>query len=662
MVRILLVDEQKVIREGLRVLLESESDLKIVAAVSNGYAAIAKIEETNPDILFLSIKLSEIEGLDIIAIIRNKYTQIKIIVFTDKVNEQHLIQSLEMGVRGYLLKDTPLREMVEAIHSVAKGYTHVANTAYESIIPEISQTIAKRNVSKPDLIFEDTYEYRELPQWEIEDYEQKVESINAHATKTAETVSSESQPSQLLLMSTDEEESQSSFASEEKSSPKNSLNRYFTAVCLGSVGLFALSIALMSAISQRSAQIVIKNAVINGKLIPIDSPIQGKLTKVYYSKGASVDADSVVATIQPLNSDRYEPVTTQIQEQINLKQQQKNVAQQSLSFLESNLQNLEQELIDDSSQQLDTLLSSLQFNQIKHQETALTTAKIREDSARTNYENLQQMYRQNKATPVQLEAAKNSWDLAKLGIQEIEGNLESTRQEYQLLKQQLAGGKQQLNNRITQKIARLNQQIDNQRLAVDLVQKELNNLQSKLSDSIVLATEAQSIDIKSPISGAIYRQQYAEGEIVNNAEAIASVIDCQALWVEATVNPQVTEKINAEEPVTVTLADRDLSLSGKISLIESLNSDRQNHYGDTVQRAIDTQIPPQSETQNYSRVVVSVSSSVDLLEDLQFCSVGQMAQLSFGESRESLVSKWQPRWFSQVSIEPFQFYNRIMGK
>ena len=108
MVRILLVDEQKVIREGLRVLLESESDLEIVAAVGNGYAAITKIDETNPDILFISMRLSEIEGLDVLAIIRKKYPQVKIVVFSDGTNEQHLIQSLEMGIKGYLLKDTPM--------------------------------------------------------------------------------------------------------------------------------------------------------------------------------------------------------------------------------------------------------------------------------------------------------------------------------------------------------------------------------------------------------------------------------------------------------------------------------------------------------------------------------------------------------------------------
>lgn len=663
MVRILLVDEQKVIREGLRVLLESESEIEIVAAVNNGYAAISKIEEVSPDILFLSVKLSEIEGFDVVAIIRNKYPEVKVIIFSDGVNEQHLIQSLEMGVKGYLLKDTPLQEMVEAIHAVSKGYTHVANTAYENIIPQISQTLSELSTDESEIVFGEASEDQELPQWGILDTpttpQNSSDALANRAASKPEVNSSEFKPSPHLLMPVEDESEQPlSLPPEEKeeaTAEKNGLNRYFSAITIASFGLLAISIGVMSVISQRSPQVVIENAVINGKTIPINSPIRGKLAKINYPKGASVNAESVVATIEPLLGDRYQPITTQLQEQIELKKQQETVARQSLSFLESSLQSLEQESVNNPSKKVDTLIRSLHLNQIKHQETALKTAKLREDSAKINYENLQQMYEQNRVSEAQLNSAKNSWNLAKLAIEEITINLESTRQEYELLKQEIAGGKQQFKNQLSQKNARLKQQIENQQISVNLLQQELANLQNDLVTAISQAAEIQSIPIKSPISGAVYTHQYSEGEIVDSSEAIATIIDCNYLWIEATVDPEIASKIDTQEPVTVTVADRNLSLTGKISLIESLSSHQQDPYNGSTQRAIATQIPPTVTAGNYSRVVVTVPSSVDLLSGQQYCSVGQTARLSFGEEQEeSIVSRWQPQWLSKILA--FQFH------
>ncbi|VEP13225.1 hypothetical protein H1P_190024 [Hyella patelloides LEGE 07179] len=663
MVRILLVDEQKVIREGLRVLLESEPDIEIVAAVDNGYAAISKIEEVNPNILFLSIKLSEIEGFDVVAIIRNKYPEVKVIIFSDGVNEQHLIQSLEMGVKGYLLKDTPLQEMVEAIHAVSKGDTHVANTAYENIIPQISQTLSELSTDESEIVFGEASEYQELPKWGILDTpttpQNSSDTIANRAAIKPEVNSSEFKPSPHLLMPVEDElEPPLSLPPEEKeedSVEKNGLNRYFSAISIASFGLLAISIGVMSVISQRSPQVVIENAVINGKTIPINSPIRGKLAKINYPQGASVNAESVVATIEPLLGDRYQPITTQLQEQIELKKQQETVARQSLSFLEVSLQSLEQESVNNPSGKVDTLIRSLHLNQIKYQETALKTAKLREDSAKINYENLQQMSEQNRLSEAQLNSAKNSWNLAKLAIEEITVNLESTRQEYELLKQEITGGKQQLKNQLSQKIARLKQQIENQQISVNLLQEELANLQNELVTAISQAAEIQSIPIKSPITGAVYTHQYSEGEIVESSEAIATIIDCNYLWIEATVNPEIVSKIDTQEPVTVTVADRNLSLTGKISLIESLSSHQQDSYNGSTQRAISTQIPPTVTAGNYSRVVVTVPSSVDLLSGQQYCSVGQTARLSFGEEHEeSVVSRWQPQWLSKILT--FQFY------
>jgi membrane fusion protein, multidrug efflux system len=654
MVRILLVDEQKVIREGLRVLLESERDLEIVAAVSDGYTAIGQIEETKPNILFISVKLSETEGFDVTGIIRNKYPDVKIIVFSDRVNEQHLIQSLQMGIQGYLLKDTPFPEIVEAIYAVDKGLIHISNTVYERVIPQIAQNVLQLEIDNSATTSRDTVKYQKLSRlnnFQSVSSQTPSEPVFSDRLNTSQksTPNQFKQPESFLMSANNQAETKFSLPSKTDNTDNTGLNRYFSLISIASFGLLAISIGVMSVIfSQKSPQIVIENAVINGKTVSINSPIKGKLTQVNYVKGASINQDSVIATIEPLFSDRFKPITSQLQEQIELKKQQQTVGQQSLDFLENSLQTLEQELTNSSPKQLDTLIKSLHFNQIKYQETALKTAQIREDSAKTNYQSLQQMYQENKISKNQLNAAKDSWNLAQLAIEEITLNLENNRQEYKILDEQIAGSKQQQENQIYQKINNLKQQINSQKTSLNLLQIELNDLQNKLIATITEATEDRSIAIKSPISGAIYNQKYQEGEVVESSQAITTIIDCDNLWVEATVEPEVTTRINAQEPVLVTIADRNLSLEGKISLIESLNGEQQEIDHNSNNKAIATQVPPSLAGGNYSRVVVSVPSSVDLVNEQQFCSVGQIARLSFGKEPESLVSKWQSNWLSKI--------------
>jgi membrane fusion protein, multidrug efflux system len=656
MVRILLVDEQKVIREGLRVLLESERDLEVVAAVADGYTAIGKIEETKPDILFISVKLSETEGFDVTGIIRNKFPHVKIIIFSDGVNEQHLIQSLQMGVKSYLLKDTPFPEIVEAIYAVDKGVIHIANTVYEKVIPQIAENISQLDIDKSEIILQDLAKQQKIAEpknLQPVSSQLQPDSVFPYNSNTFQKSASNrlKQPQSLSFLMSAHSQAETNFSLplNGEDTSNTGLNRYFSLISIASFGLLAISIGVMSVIfSQRSPKLVIENAVINGKTIAINSPIKGKLTQVNYVKGAAVDRDSVIATVEPLFGDRYKSITNQLQEQIELKKQQQTVAQQSLDFLENSLQTLEQELVNSSPKQLDTLIKSLHFNQIKYQETALKTAQIREDSAKTNYQSLQQMYRDNKISQNQLNSAKNSWQLAKLAIEEITLNLENSRQEYKMLNEQITGSKQQQDTQISQKINNLKQQINSQKTSLNLLQTELNDLQNKLIATITEATEDRSIPIKAPISGAIYNQKYQEGEVVESSQAITTIIDCDNLWVEATVEPELTRRINAQEPVLVTIAERNLSIEGKISLIESLSSEKPKTGDNSVNKAIATQVPPSLAGGNYSRVVVSVPSSIDLVNEQQFCSVGQIARLSFGEESESLVSKWQSSWLSKI--------------
>lgn len=648
MIRTLLVDEQKVIREGLRVLLESESEIKVVAAVSNGYAAIAKIEETQPEIIFISLKLSEEDELDVLSIIRDKHPDIKIVLFSDRADEHHLVKSLEMGVKGYLLKDSPVEEIVTALYAVGKGYTHVANGVFDLTIPKIADTFEQANHSQPEIFYSDTSEYQEPDRWEEAETETAIASSYEQTISTQELNQdslSNGYAQPLLLPGETKSDRVLSDRSLEGEPSTDSKNRYFTVLTAASLGLLAVSIGVVSVISRQPGQIAIENAIINGQTISVNSPIEGKLLEVNYSRGTTVAEEEVVAVVEPIIRERDRLAKERIRQQIELKRQQQTLAQQSLNFLNSSLANLENTVGNQSLQNIAPLLENLYLNQIRYQEIAAKTAKIREDAAKRNYQSLQQLAQDREIPQQQLDSAKSSWDLAQTAIEEGEANIGSIRQEYQLLKQQIAGSKQQLDSQLSAQKSLLKQQIDTQQVNIQLLKQELEDLEQSLVSLVADAAKLQQIALKSPISGAYYKQKHAVGEVVQASDTVATIVDCNNLWIEAIVDPQITSKINPEQPVTVSIAESSLTLEGQIGLMESLGS--RGTVSAFRQTAITSQVPS-TEGKNYSRIVVSLPPSLQQLAQQEYCGVGQTATLSITTSKESLANNWQPQWLAKI--------------
>ncbi len=666
MIRTLLVDEQKVIREGLKVLLESESNIEVVAAVSNGYAAISKISETNPDLLFISIKLSDTDELDVLPIIRNKYPDLNVIVFTDIVQEQHLLQSLEMGIKGYLLKDSPITEIVEAINDVHRGNTHISHSTFDVVVPKIANNLAQGKV-RESLTLSDSNSYRadnygevspratqELEQEqaanqnEVEQYKQ-VAKYQGSSYEIGKTYSnSQAKSTSSLLLETkqiDNEEFNRVPLPPTQQTKKNGLNRYFSLISLLSLGLLAVSIGVISVISRRSPQLVVENAFVNGRLVPLASPIRGKLTEVKYAVGEAIATDNVVALVEPLQKDQYTQETSRLKEQIKLKQQQKVVAEQSYNFLQASLRNSTEKDLDITKPQLNKILENLYLNQIRYQEIALKTAKIRQEAAQQNFAELQILRQGNRIPEAQLNLAKNSQDLADLAISEIKTNLENTNQEYKLFQKQLVGSSVEKRNQTSQETLRLQQQSDSQKVTIGLLDSELLDLESKLKSTISLANNSQPIEIKSSVNGSIHNHKYTEGDVVEVQKPIVNIVDCSNLWIEAAVDGNITNKLNTQEPVFVTLIDSKVSLQGKISLIESFSKKKSQNIAEL--SAINSQIPLNTTQKDYYRIIVDVPDSVEGLSDQKSCGVGQTVRLFFG-GRKEIAANWkQTQWLSK---------------
>ena len=480
MIRILLINEQKVVREGLQMLLGAEPDLEVVGSVNNGNAALSTIQYTNLDLVIVNKKLTEINEFALIKKIKQQYPKIKIIVFSNQIDKHHFIRSLELGVAGYIYETSPVEEIKGAIRSVYCGNNYLDNTAIANIIiPKISKSASDSKQPKLDLqeaqiIFDNKFLFQPFLGL-------------GHLTKPPLNPINDdlAQDNHLALSESEEKDNE---VREKK------VNLWLV---LAGLGLAATALGFVSQTYRREVPIVIDNAIINGEKISITSPTEGTLQEVNYEKGETIEANEILAKIAKSQNFNTEKVTAQLEVDIDLKQQQITNTNKFISVLEGNLN------------------SDNDFG-----------------------ENI---------------------------------NLE--------------------------------QQILNQKLAANLLTKELDNLQEKLSSTKSQFINDQVFNVTAPLSGKISDLNSNLGEFVTPNQQIATIVDCQNLWIEAIAAPEIAAKLNLQQKVVVQLSEQENSLPGEITLIEILEK-------------------------GLSRIVVDINFASLELTSQDYCNLGLSAQIS----------------------------------
>ena len=139
MIRILVVDDQNTVRELLKVNLEQQKDLQIVGFAVNGKDAIQKVQNLTPDIVLMDINMPIMNGLRATKIISQKFVNTKVIVFTTSDNDKYLNFALDVGAKGYLLKNTSVEEILKAIYHAQKGYFYLENKLVEKYLNKLAK-------------------------------------------------------------------------------------------------------------------------------------------------------------------------------------------------------------------------------------------------------------------------------------------------------------------------------------------------------------------------------------------------------------------------------------------------------------------------------------------------------------------------------------------
>lgn len=128
MIRVLLVDDQNIIRQGLRALLGLEPDLQIVGEADNGQIGIDCVvamqgTPLQPDVVLMDVRMPTMDGVAATRHLLQQFPDLKILILTTFNDDEYVKEALRLGASGYLLKDTPSEDLAAAIRSVFKGYT-----------------------------------------------------------------------------------------------------------------------------------------------------------------------------------------------------------------------------------------------------------------------------------------------------------------------------------------------------------------------------------------------------------------------------------------------------------------------------------------------------------------------------------------------------------
>ena len=135
-IKVAIVDDHALIREGIKKLLELEDAFDIVALAGDGYEALELIKTTRPDVILLDINMPNMNGIDCLKQIKTHYTDTKVIMLTIHEDAEYLIETISIGAEGYVLKDADVSSLIKAIQKVVQGEVYIHPTLSGILVRE----------------------------------------------------------------------------------------------------------------------------------------------------------------------------------------------------------------------------------------------------------------------------------------------------------------------------------------------------------------------------------------------------------------------------------------------------------------------------------------------------------------------------------------------
>jgi DNA-binding NarL/FixJ family response regulator len=138
-IRVVLADDHTIVRDGLRALLEANPEIKVVGDAANGRQVVDKVRELEPDVVIMDISMPELNGIDATRQVLEASPQVRVIILSMSGTADHVFHALQAGVRGFLLKESAGREVMEAVQSVYAGEMYFSRPITHTLINDYMQ-------------------------------------------------------------------------------------------------------------------------------------------------------------------------------------------------------------------------------------------------------------------------------------------------------------------------------------------------------------------------------------------------------------------------------------------------------------------------------------------------------------------------------------------
>lgn len=492
MIRVLIVDDQKAIRESIKVFLTEVTDLEVVGTAINGYNAIAQVRELQPDIILMDIEMPGLDGLEATKAIIQQCPQTKIIILTSHDRDDLIAQSIYVGAEGYLLKNMSSTEIIRAIRFVSEGYTQIK--------PSIGITAKKTNLTPTQLSLS-----------------------NSSSSLVANSKDVDSNSISLRL------------ATPQEFLPP--LQNWLVISGLACLSIFAGAIALSSQLEYKVTVKAPAKIRPLGEVRIVQAATEGKISSILVRENQPVQAGELIAHI--------DNTIIQSKKQQLLANSQKT--QQQLTQLNEQFVSIQAQIVAQQNLQQRTLASAqaqLKHQQRLYQQQMITAqAQVAEaeamvELAREELNRYQDLVQTGIVSQLQLKekTAVLKSSLAKL--QQAKASLNPSTGEIEIAKEQIAQAKARGETSLAI-LEREKQQLQERKLEIV---NQIDNYQEELQQ---IAVNLNNTEIRTPITGTIQTLDLRNpGQVVGVGDEIATIAPSNStLTIKAFVSAQDIDQV-----------------------------------------------------------------------------------------------------------------------
>jgi hemolysin D len=629
MIRILIVDDQKSIRERLKFILEPEPDFEIVGMVDNGYDAIEQVKLLEPDVVLMDMEMPDIDGVLATKIIASSELgkKVRVLVLSSHNSNEYVARSIHAGAKGYLLKGATSEEIQDAVRFVHRGYTQIAPGLFEQFIPELPPKSSGAPLSQP----------RPIPT------ELDVTGLSG-LTITGFKIQRRAADSSMLAPDASEmlvEVTPTRIGSKSTSWVQVAAG---IALAVGSIGsIYLVRQGLQQpqpAISVQEQANKLQETPFTGKIEAqqsnkINATVPGFVQDVKVKVGQAVKQGEILMTIRNVEAERSNQEKFQQQQQQATQQQQAQIQQQQSQ--QQNLLQQQQALIQQqqASQQRSNILeeqisaqnqtiaplrnklsnATLQISQGQLQSSQAALLQQRREAVqktqsnyelqRIDYEKKQQTYRANQQllesgaiaqdnvfrTKAEMDSAKISMELARADYKNARDSLllaQKTRADSQPVESQRLRLQQQIElKEQEEKIRKLQEQLQQEKLSYQQLGTNLQALRQRAlvtpspiangaNTGATPSNQAVLIDITAAASGNVVELPVNAGDQVFSGNKLVSIANPQQLKTTVDVDEKLasTLQVGRRALIKIKSGNDVQDYTGKVANISPTGENR----------------------------------------------------------------------------------------